>query len=429
MEDVPWNMPATAYGVFEPEGLCIWVNKDRQGDWDRNSVAVLSHEFTHYVHSLSTFHAAIDLVYLLFQVHSGIQRLEELELPPSLPLSDWSLEATCPKNVVRYVDLVKKRAQKIRESLGLELDSAPPERAPVGGLYKKDRKLLIKTGDKTGAPVARLSLMEGAALAKKSEILGTDEDLRAKKRNPKLSHYFAAHDACALANPRIDPLLASALLCDVSLCSNGPSIPFKRGLLALAALPASATIDDFAAQLVSVYDTECRECMGDALSALERAYDMLPSDQRGKESSWGELALRNAINAVHLRQKAPLALIRPVYMGESLLDLASKIGSPVVLSNDMRLSTLFETSDVTNKARSTVRVVSYICRWLLYDRGPLRCPYAGCPGCPEERRGAHCATNAALALLPPDDTPWCALLSAAHQLRVPHLLRSAATRA
>ena len=359
-------------------------------------------------------------------VHAGIQRLEELDVPPLLPLSEWSLKASCPDAIKRYVQLVDKRRERILQSLDRDLDDAPPDNATAGALYTRGKKSFIKTGPTTGAPVSRLTLMEGAAVAKKAEVLGNDEDLQAKKRNPELSHYFAVHDACALANSRIDPLVASALLCDVSLCTNRPSKVFESGLRVLTALPGSATPDDYANELLVLYDNKCRSSMSDALSELERAYSLLPADQAGKDSTWGELALRNAINAVRLRQEAPLSLIRPLYMGRSLLELASKIGSPVILSNDMRLSSLVSTSRITDQARATIRTVSYICEWLLREQGPLRCPYAGCPGCPEERRGDHCATNAAAALLPPDDSPWCALLWSAHQLRVAHLLRSAA---
>jgi hypothetical protein len=119
-------------------------------------------------------------------------------------------------------------------------------------------------------------------------------------------------------------------------------------------------------------------------------------------------------------------LIKPPYFGQPLADLAAAIGSPVIITNDMRLTYLTTSSDGTVRARNSMRMLSHICQWIIRGPGPLRCPYAGCPACPEARRGAHCATNAALALLPGDDTPWCALLFAAHQLRVAPLLRSGA---
>jgi hypothetical protein len=426
LEDVPWNMRRDAYGAFELEGMCIWVNKDRQGDWDKNSAAVLAHEFTHYVHSLSTFHSVFDLVDLMFLVQAGIQRLEELDSPPAFPLHEWSTRLTCPEGVKDYVSLVKKRSDRIRASRQMDLDRTPPKETGVSATYRRDNKLFIKTSASTGTPVGRHTLMEGAALAKKAEVLEDDSDLQAKKRNPEMAHYFAVHDACAAANPKLNSLITSALLCDICLCARQPTKPFELGLRALAALPTSATLDDFVAVLVALYERECRQSMSLALAMLEQHYAMVPDNHRSEENpSWGELTLRNAINAVRLRQKAPLSLIRPLYTGDSLLHLTSLIGSPVIITNDMRLSSLVQTSEGTSRARKLIRAISYICRWLLYSHGPLRCPYAGCPGCPEERRGAHCATNAKIALLPPDDIPWCALLSAAHQLRVAHFLRSA----
>jgi hypothetical protein len=126
MDDIPWNMPTDAYGAFEPEGFCIWINEERQGDLARKNTGVLSHEFTHYVHSLSTFHAVDDLLTLLGGVHAGMQQLEDLLIPISLPLTSWSSEASCPPSVQTYVDYVAHREQAIQKSLGLDLDLTPP---------------------------------------------------------------------------------------------------------------------------------------------------------------------------------------------------------------------------------------------------------------------------------------------------------------
>jgi hypothetical protein len=429
VEDVPWNMPQHAYGVFEPEGLSIWVNTERQDDLD-TGVAVISHEFTHYVHSLSTLHSIDDLLSLIFSIHSGIQRLEDLEQRPTLPLMVGSTAPQCPPFVKEFIERVEVRTRRIHDSLGRTLDSAPPEALSVGGLYTMNGTLFIKTSAVTGAPVARLSMMEGAALAKKCETLGNDDDLKSKMRNPKLSHYFAAHHACLAANPRIDPLSASAVLCDIALCTPVPREIFERGISALADLSASATLDDFEQTLVSLYDQFCRKPMDARLRALERARHALPLDHRSDDSpSWAELALRNAIQAVRRRQEAPLSLIKPPYFGKPLFELASMIGSPVIITNDMRLSSLAEASEGATRARNSMRTLSYICQWIIRGSGPLRCPYAGCPDCPEARKGAHCETNAVRALLPSDETPWCALLFSAHQLRVAPLLRSAANAA
>jgi hypothetical protein len=265
--------------------------------------------------------------------------------------------------------------------------------------------------------------MEGAALAKKCQALSNDSDLKAKKRHPQFSHYFAAHDACARAHPRIDPLAASLLLCDLSLCTPRPSTVFEHGIMILHSLPPSAMIDEFEARLSLLYDQECRGPMAIQLGKLEQARAALPADHRSTDLSWAGMVLRNAVAAVHLRQASPFSLIKPIYLGQDLFDLAQIIGSPVILTNDMRLTSLSPTTENQAHARNVVRTLSYLCRWLLEENEPLRCPYAGCPGCPEERRGPHCRTNAALALRVPDDKPWCALLFSAHQLRVADILR------
>jgi len=424
MEDLPSNMPQGAYGLYEPEGFSIWINQQYQSELSVKNTGVLSHEFTHYVHSLSTIHSIDDLISLLFFVHAGIQRLEELSVPVSLPLSRWSAVNDCPPEIKNYVEGMDARRFRIKESLGLRLDPAPPATEQNGCLYSNGGKLFIKTSSVTGVPVARLALMEGAALAKKCEALGNDSDLKAKKNNPALSHYYAVHDCCSLTNPWIDPLSASALLCDISLCSLYPSQVFKSGIEILSELPASATLNDFEISLMQLYDQECRRWMNSRLAALEQARDLLPENHRSEENpSWAHLLLLNAISAVRLRQEYPFSLIKPVYLGWELFELAKVVGSPVILTNDMRLTSLAVTSNEVSLARDAVRTLSYICRWLLEDVGPLQCPYAGCPGCPKDRVGEHCFTNASLALIPSDDKPWCALLSSAHQLRVAHLLR------
>lgn len=429
MEDVPWNMPSNAYGIFELEGLCIWVNQDDQADLATVNTGVVSHEFTHYVHSLSTARSIDDLLSLLFVVHAGIQQLESLTVSVSLPLRSWSSEGTCPDAIKKYVQDVNLRKQGIRESFGVRLDTTPPASLLNGDLYIKDDMTFIKTTATTGAPVARRALMEGAALAKKCEALGDESDLNAKQSNSDCSHYFAAHAACTRANPRIHPLFTSAFLCDVSLCASDAATAFRRGLAELKALPEDATIVDYETRLTVVYDDMCRDHMHEKLQELTDAYAALPTGHRVEHKpSWAALMLRNSRASVELRQNDPLALIKPTYLDEELLQLAKLIGSPVVITNDMKLASLTATPKGVNQARSAVRTLSQICKWLLQDEGPLKCPYAGCPGCPEIRRGSHCTTDATIALTPPDSEPWCALLYSAHQLGVAPLLRREADK-
>lgn len=424
MNDVPWNMPANDYGVFELEGFCIWINEDHQATLSLKNTGVVSHEFTHYVHSLSTADGIDDLLGLIFRVHAGMQRLEDAGVLASLPLAQWAETANCPPAIRKYVNLVRKRERAILDSWGTPVDSSPPVAAPTGGLYEVAGKLFIKACASSGAPVARLALMEGAALAKKCEALGNDSDLNVKRGDPDLAHYFAVHEACVTANPSLDPLATSALLCDISLCSPQPSVVFQKAVAVLQSLPPNSKVDDLATSLSSLYDQECRAHIESRRAQLERALTVLPAGHCSQTGpSWAGVVLENAVTAIRLRQDSPLSLIRPVYLGHALFDLASRIGSPVVITNDMRLTALADTSDGVTYARNAVRTLSYICNWLVHEHGPLQCPYAGCPDCPDIRRGPHCATNAALALVPSDDKPWCALLYSAHQLRVATLLR------
>jgi hypothetical protein len=211
-------MHPRAYDVFELEGFCIWVNADRQ-DGLGDHVGVISHEFTHYVQSLSTLHCIDDLLSLLFSIHAGIQRLEDLQKPPALPLIAEAASPQISPFVREFLARVDIRTRRIHDSLGGQLDPNPPAALPVGGLYTNDGALQIKATATSGAPVARLAMMEGAALAKKCEAAGNDDDLKAKMRSPSLAHYFAVHHACLKANPHIDALSASAALCDIALCA------------------------------------------------------------------------------------------------------------------------------------------------------------------------------------------------------------------
>lgn len=372
-------MPKGAFGVFEPEGLSIWINEEHQADLNQKNTGVLSHEFTHYVHSLSTVHSIDDLISLIFFVHAGIQRLEDLSVPVALPLTLWSEREDCPTEVKNYVRGVEARNFRILNSFGFGLDPTPSATVSRGSLYTKKAGLFIKTSPSTGVPVARQTLMEGAALAKKCEALGDDSDLKAKQSDLRLSHYFAVHDCCLQANPNIDPLKASALVCDLSLCSLFPSQVFELAIAELADRSPSSTLEDFEARLLLVYDKECRAWMSSRLAALEKTRATLPANHRtDEELSWAEVLLRNAIAAVSLRQKTPFSLIKPLYLGLELFDLAAAIGSPVILTNDMRLTSLASTPESVH-ARNAVRTLSYICRWLLEEEGPLQCPYSGCP--------------------------------------------------
>ena len=63
-------MPMNAYGVYEPDGMSIWINEDIQGAVATTKNGVIGHEFMHYIHSISTVYGIDDLLTLLFQVHA-----------------------------------------------------------------------------------------------------------------------------------------------------------------------------------------------------------------------------------------------------------------------------------------------------------------------------------------------------------------------
>jgi hypothetical protein len=108
-----------------------------------------------------------------------------------------------------------------------------------------------------------------------------------------------------------------------------------------------------------------------------------------------------------------------------LHNLANEIGSPVVLTNDMRLTGLAEREDPNAyNALNAVRTVSAICRWLIEGTSALTCPYAGCPGCPEERVSESCRSDARKVVALSDNVPWCTMFFSAKQLRVVELMRS-----
>ena len=426
MEDVPPNMPFNAYGAFEPYGMCVWVNQDNQSEWTLPTVSVLSHEFTHYVHAVSTWHAIDDLITLLYQLHAGIQRLEELSVPIQLPLRRWAQEATVPDFVREFVAAVSARNQRISDSMGSQLDSAPPVGASDGETYVHSGHLHIRTTANAGVPVLRLALLEGAALAKKCETVGNSDDLISKKKRAGLSHYFALHDACGHANPYLDPLTASQFLCDMALCSPKPADAVLSGLGALGRLPAAAGIDDFKDSLLGLYDSHCSGPMTHLQNQLEQALSVLPKeDDPSLNVSWGRVALENSLAAVEKRQRMPLSLIEPQYLGAGLHVLAKEIGSPVVITNDMRLTGLAEAPLPRLIGRNSLRTIRHLSSWLFSSEpGRLECPYAGCPGCPDGRRGEDCITDARRVIAIPDSEPWCALHYSAHQLRIVPVVRA-----
>jgi hypothetical protein len=293
---------------------------------------VLSHEFTHYVHSISTFHGVDDLQSLIFHVHAGIQRLEELARLARLPLRKWADERDGPEFVKSFVNGTLARQVKIHRSMGWNIDQSPPNSLPDGSIYKHGETHFIRMTATAGVPIQRLALMRGAAVIKKCEAVRDTDDLERKK---------------------------------------------DGGL-------------------------------------WHKALELTPANHKMKnQESWGFVALQSALKAVEKRQKSPLSLIGPVYLGEDLLALANEIGSPVVLT-----SLAARESPGTYNPVNVVRTISDLCAWLIYGDSAFKCPYAGCPGCPDERAGPNCRTDARKVIALPDDVPWCGLFFSAKQLRV-----------
>ena len=173
MEDIPPNMPTSAYGAFEPDGMCIWVNLDNQATVPFANVGVVSHEYAHYVQAISSYDGVDDLLSLLLFVHSGIQHLEDLEMDVEVPLSEWCLKKNCPNQVEDYVRLVKARENAIRASYRADLDVSPPDPEDGDNCYQKNGSYFIRVNSSpaVGVPIGRLTLMEGMAVAKKSEAM------------------------------------------------------------------------------------------------------------------------------------------------------------------------------------------------------------------------------------------------------------------
>ena len=423
MEDIPPNMPIDAYGVYEPDGMCIWMNEDLQGNIVSRNTGVLSHEFTHYMHSISTFHAISDLLDLIFFVHASIQRLEEQEQEVRLPLKTWAKEPSSPDFVKDFVNGVRNRRDRILRSLGRHADNGPPNAVPAGLLYKKNNTYFIRVTNTLGIPVQRLALMEGAATAKKCEALGNPNDL-IQKRNAGLWHYVAAYEACRSANKHIDPLSTAKYLCDVALCADDPGRIFAMGIMRLSKLGGKGSLDQFEDDVSNLYNSACRQSIDIQKENLERALATLPDYEFNGQESWATVSLNNAFMAVAKRQNSPLSLIKPAYLGKELLNLATEIGSPVILTNDMRLTMLCRVnSPFSLYGTLAVRTLSYLCKWVVEaETTPLVCPYAGCPECPPTRRGEHCKNDARKVISLPDELPWCALYYSAQQLRLGEII-------
>lgn len=425
MEDVPPQMPQNAYGAFEPEGMCIWINSS-QGELPSH-IGVISHEFAHYIQTISTLDGISNLLTLMFGIHSRIQRLEDLDTKIRLPIRSWTNESDCPSFVQRFMDFVEKRQNKMYSSYACHIDPHPPASNEALPIYHKGNfwYIVVPEGKSpvAGVPIGRLTLMEGMAVAAKCQTLGNHQDIEEKIANQHW-HYIAPHVACRAVTPNIDTLLATKYLCDISLCSPGPGRTFIKGLRALDKFSNSASILNLERLLTQLYDQDCRSAMLKKFDELQRVFDILPPNHVEGNPSWTYITLRNALYAFQERNISPTSLAAPAYKGIELYELAKKIGSPVILTNDMRLSLLYpEESMAIHQAIFCVRAISVLCNWIM-EGGQLICPYAGCPGCPPERISSYCRTDARKVIVHPDDANWCLLSFAARQLRIAEIVRT-----
>jgi len=425
MEDIPPNMPSSAYGAFEPDGMCIWVNLEDQASLPTTQIGVVAHEYSHYVHAISSLHGVDDIVSLLFGVHAGIQRLEDWAEDVEIPLSEWCDKPDCPPKVSEYVRLVKSRDAAIRVSYRSDLDPHPLEPQDDAGWYRKADSHYIRmdSDSPVGVPICRLTLMEGMAVAKKCEAVGNTDDI-ASKTAGRHWHYVVAYEACKRTNPQVDPIVASKYLCDLALCSPDPGEAFVSGLKILRDLGSSSTERDVEEGMIALYDEVSRSHMQERRQRLHLMHQQLPED-RFESPAWDSVTLKNSLRSLEKRDSDPLSLARPIFIGMELFGLATEIGSPVVITNDMRLTFLYKEDSVdVQQAVNSVRTLSALCQWILKG-GTLVCPYAGCPGCPPERAGEQCRTDARLVIAGSEALPWCNLFWSAKQLRITEFIRDA----
>jgi len=426
LRDVPPGMNPNAYGGYELDGVCIWINATQ--DQFHEHVPVLSHEYAHYVQAVSTYFGVGDLLHITSELHAGIQYLEDLGIPVHVPLRDWVAAGTAPESVRKTVAAVDRVRQRRQWENSTYTDPAPAT-AQVGGLpaYQKSGEIhLVATGahgNRVGVPIRRLVLAEGMAVAAKALTLGSLEDLEAKT-HAGAWHYIAAYQACRSAAPgwpEDSVLLATKCTCDLALCSRTPGSTFTRALRALRDLSSPASSDELARALTPVYDSDCRRDMHDITATLDQVISQTPDSHKGPQPSWSHLMHVSAKGALQCRDRDPLCLAVPTYAGEHLCTLVASIGHPVIITNDMRITVLCaEPPPGVQQARNLVRILSALSRWVV-EGGTLACPYAGCPGCPAESRGPHCSTDPRSVIRPPNEK-MCYFSAAAHQLFITRFL-------
>jgi hypothetical protein len=312
----------------------------------------------------------------------------------------------------------------LAEACEVRVAIPPPSAGGAAIFVRGGRNYIIlhpSTDESIAIELTPIVLLEGMAVAAKAETLGDLSDIEEKYRG-KHWQYVAAYDACRVAAPHVDPIVASKLLCDVALCSPDPSTTFVRGLVALSELPPNAARADIVSIASVLFANDCQTAMTALLAQVEQAFSLIPDDHRGPPESWAYITLRNVLAAVRLRLDNPTLIATCVYHSGPLNELADMIGTPVLLTNDGRLTLLSnERSPSIHQAIFMVRTLTQLCNWIVFG-GPTFCLYAGCPGCPPERVSKDCYEDVRQVIALGPDVPWCLLYSAASQLRIRDLL-------
>ncbi|MFT3768461.1 MAG: hypothetical protein QM820_23685 [Minicystis sp.] len=418
---LPPYKPANAAGTFEPDGLCIWLNESNQSAIP-GRVDVLAHEYTHYLQTISTLYGTSDLLSLIGEIHASIQRLEELGMDIQLPLRKWAKAADCPPLVKGIVATAEQRIKRRAASHAVISDILRQDVASTHSLFYRDGQWYTPVHPPNRVPVevaiTPIVLLEGMAIAVESQVRGSIDSIEEMYRAGDWK-YVATYEACRSAHASVDPLFSSKLLCDTALCSPNPAATFAEGVSRLRSLPPNATTDDMISLARTLFSQHCEADMTAISGQLQKAIDILPEDHKSGPS-WAFVALRSALTAVRMRQGDSTQLARAVNL--SISEIATQVGSPVVLTNDRRLTLLYEEPlKAVHLAIFSVRSISMLCRLIVFG-GRAACPYAGCPGCPSERAGAACDTDVRRVIALGDQLPWCALYAAAAQLRVRYIL-------
>jgi hypothetical protein len=408
--------------------MCILINCDARSDLSQHA-ATVAHEYAHYVQTISTIPGTSGLFLLIGTIHAGIQRIESIDARTLIPLVKWAKDPGCPPFVRDLVSFGEKRRRVFGQMAERDLDRYPPKINDTLPVYEKipgnpsSWHIAVPDGRKSiGVKIGRIALMEGMAVAAKSQVLDSLDDID-RKLSAKQWHYVAAYTACRAAYPKGNAVAATKVLCDISLCSPNRGETFVKGLRLLKERSPSSSSDLEAAAL-DLFEQDCRTAISRCQGNVRCLLADLPAGHNAENPSWAYTTWKNVLSALDQRLDLPLSLAAPVYSKLNLYALAERVGSPVILTNDMHLTLLYdEPSGLVRHAIFSVRLISYLCQWILFEGGPMSCPYAGCPVCPPQRASRHCGTDARIVVSLSKAVPDCALSFAAKNLRMTDLIK------